>query len=201
VESGTVPSFEESMPYANSYPEAVPKWLEQKYGYYLTMVSNLSANVPGTPYELKGATLPILPNAKSIGFPIATSLVMAVYAYGKYPLEAAKFVDYTINDEYAIRTNADTKGYPANKEAAQLLVTESILMPQMKSLVDSYNAAANKIHPNFTCVENSIITNAAILELCNEFAQEVGYKRMTPAQAATAFMGELEKLVEGLVSK
>lgn len=191
VESGTVPSFEEAMPYATSYPDQVPKWLEGKYGLHLTQASNLSSQVNGSPFEVKTANLPVVKDYVNIGFPISSSQVLAVYAYGENIDETAKFIEYLVNDEEAIMTTGDTRGIPSNGKARDLLEKAGVLMPQMTEFLSRYSAMGNT-------AENSATVNSAILELTNEFAQQVGYKKMTPAQAATAYMEELEKVCASL---
>jgi oligogalacturonide transport system substrate-binding protein len=193
VETGTIPPLEESMPYATSYPDQVPKWLEGKYGMHITQASNLSSQITGSPFELKTSYLPLREGSVDVGFPVSSSQVLAVYAHGHVD-EAAKFIDYLVNDEEAIMTTKDTRGIPSNQRAAAMLEEAGILMPQMIEFLDKYNEQGNT-------VENSVVVSAEILELTCEFAQQVGYKKMTPAEAAVAYMEELEKVVESLKQK
>ena len=192
VETGTVPSFEESMPYAANYPNEVPKWLEGKYGMHITQGSNLSAQVNGTPFEVKTANLPVLADAKDIGWPVSSSQVIGVYAYGEHIDEAAAFLDWYVNDESAMRTTGDTRGLPSNARAVALLEEEDSLMPQMVEFLERYEAQGNS-------AENTATVNSAILELTCEFAQQVAYKKMTPEEAAEAYMAELEIVVQSMV--
>ena len=190
IESGTVPPLEETMPYATSFPDQVPKWLEGKYGMHLTQASNLSSIVQGSPFEVKTAILPLVDEYVDVGFPISSSQVLAVYAHGRVE-EAAKFIDYLVNDEEAILTTKDTRGIPSNRKAVKLLEKAGIIMPQMIEFLDNYKKLGNS-------VENGVSVQNEITELTTEFAQQVGYKKMTPEEAAKAYLDELEKIVESL---
>lgn len=189
-DSGTVPPLEESMPYATSFPDQVPNFIEGKYAMHFTQISNLASLIPGLPFNMKTAYLPILEDAKDVGWPTAPAIILSVYAYGEHTDEAAKLLDYSINDEEAIKIFGCTRGLPISEKALDILEKENLVLPEMKEFLDHYMEQTK----NSYVAENAAILNNSILKLTTEFAQNVGYGKMTPREAAEGYMKELEKI-------
>jgi oligogalacturonide transport system substrate-binding protein len=190
VDTGTIPPLEETMPYATSYPDQVPKWISGQYGMHLSMPSNLSSIVAGSPFETSTLYLPVIKNARSLGWPTTASMIYTLYAHGANIDEAARFINYLVNDAGAYTITGDTRGIPANAKAAKLLADKGAIMPQMLGMIQ-------KSADLGTTAENGPTLDQKLMDLTIEFAQQVGFRKMTPDKAAEAYMAEVNKMLAG----
>ena len=53
VDTGTMPSFEQTVLYENVFADQVPAWLEGKWGMTVLVNSNLPSVVAASPFEVK----------------------------------------------------------------------------------------------------------------------------------------------------
>ena len=193
IGNGTVGSFEEMVPYDKDYVYNNPGWLTGNFGMGVQAASHMPSIKSNTPFETGVAMPPVRKGAVDVGWPVSTSMILGIYAYGN-PEEAAKFVDWHINDEKAIEILSDKRGLPANSKAQQVLGDLGIIMPEMLKANDLFFEMNDAVVKGQVSAENGSVNNSLIADLIYEFVQEVGYGRMTPEAGADAFVTELTKL-------
>ena len=194
VESGTLCSFEELMPYATSYPEQVPGWIDGTYGLAFSMGSTASGTISGSPFEIGTLYLPIMKDAKNIGWATTASQLYSIPKNNAHVTEAAIFVNYLINDKDAYMTTADTRGIPSNSVAAKDLAEADMLDPQIIEINEKSMELGTE-------VDNGPSLTSSITDLIQEYVQQVGYKKMTPAEAAAEYIKEVDAILAELKSK
>ncbi len=187
VTSGTLPPFEELMPYGTSYPEQTPGWVEARYGLAFSMGSTAVATITGSPFEIKTLYTPVLADAKNSGWATTASQLYAISADGANREEAVKFVNYLLNDDEAILVTGDTRGIPSNLHGAELLSEQGLIRSQVMEINEKSAELGMQ-------VENGQTLDSNLHNLIQEFVQEVGYKKLTPEAAAKAFIVEAEKI-------
>jgi oligogalacturonide transport system substrate-binding protein len=191
VDTGTVPTFEEAVPYENVYADQNPEWLNGKLGIFSTNSSLIPGIEKASPFALGALRYPVSKDAVDPGILVAPSMFFTVYKESKHQEVAADVINFLLNDPEAIRILGDTRGIPCNAKALDLLVKEQKVSALVSQMVNQAMTGAAK-------AENSPSLNSEVIALMKENIQFVGYKKMTPEVATDAFTQELLKLVETL---
>ena len=195
--SGTIATLEELAPFAVQYAYNHPGWLEGKFGMAVQAASHLPSFEANSPFTVGAAMPMVVKGAVDTGWPVSTSMILCVNADGVSPAEAAKFIDWHLNNEQAIEILRDVRGLPASKKAQILLAEKGIIMPQFVEADNLFFAANNKIKQGQVSAENGSVIDTVINDLIWEFVQEVGYGRLSPQDGARAFMNELNRFCQG----
>jgi oligogalacturonide transport system substrate-binding protein len=155
----------------------------------ITMASTTPAIVDGSPFQVGIFPLPTIENLKNPGYATTTSQVYPVTNYDAYKTEEAiKFVNWLVNNEEAYTVTGDTRGVPANAQAATKLASTGVIRKQMIDInldcMDRIGIAA----------DNGPSMTPEFQRLHIDYIQQVGYMYMTPKAAAEKFLAELEVL-------
>ena len=191
VESGTLCTFEELMPYATSYPEQVPGWLDGSYGLAFSMGSTAAATIDGSQFEIGTLYLPVMEDAENIGWATTASQLYSIPKDNEHIHEAAEFVNYLLNDKEAYFTTGDTRGIPSNSVAASELAEADLIYPQLIEINEKSIELGTE-------VDNGPSLTPTITDLIEEYVQQVGYKAMTPREAAREYIAEVDSILEEL---
>ena len=191
VDTGTVPPFEEHVPFELVFADQTPNWINQKYAISFTSSSHIPTIKAASKFELGVARYPIFENAKNPGLITAPTQMITLNKRSPHLEEATKFVNWFLNDDKAIGILKDTRGLPAVKKAREILMSNGIMDPLIVKLVESSV-------PFSGGPEGALSQNQEVVALINEYVHRVGYKRLTPEQAATQFIKDLGDLVEDL---
>jgi oligogalacturonide transport system substrate-binding protein len=88
--------------------------------------------------------LPVSENAKQTAIGIESSQIMSIPKSSKYPNEAAKFIQFMLNEEEGVRIGGTQRGIPASKYAREILSKENMLDPiEVKAMEQAVAAAGN----------------------------------------------------------
>lgn len=191
VDAGTVPPFEEHVPFELIFADQTPGWLNQKYGISFTSSSHIPNILKASQFELGVARYPIFENSKNPGLITAPTMMMTLNSKSPNLDEAVKFVDWFLNDDEAIGILKDTRGLPAVKKARDILMKSGIMEPRIVKLVESSM-------PFSGGPEGALSQNKEVVSLIDEYIHRVGYKRLSPDEAAERFMKDMTDLVADL---
>lgn len=189
VKTGTVPPFNEGVLYETVYADQNPNWLNENFGIFPTSSSLIPGIAKASNFTVASMRYPVAKNAKDPGILVTPSMFLTVYKESPNKEAAAEFINFFLNDEEAIRILKDTRGIPTNSKAKDILVAENVI-PQVVS--DMVSQALTGVG----AAENGPSLNPEVIALTKDFVQQVGYAKMTPAQATDAYMQELAALAK-----
>lgn len=183
IETGTMPPFEESVPYETVFADQIPAWLEGKWGMCVLSASNLPSIIASSPFEI-GTMAWVAGNGTHSATTIAPTMMLGIPKGCKYPEEAAAFINWFMNDPEAIRITKDTRGIPANDKARELIEKDGLIAPQVSSMLAEALASGGT-------PENGLTLNAEIGAIISDYSHKVGYKVLTPEQAGKQLYDDL----------
>ena len=192
VATGTVVSFEHFTPFETQHVYHFPMFLDGNIGAAMQAASHVPAFHDATPFPFGVAMPPVMEGAVDAGAPIGTSMVIAVNANGVAPDEAARFVSWFVNDEEAIRTLTDVRGFPPTDRAQNILVELGLVYPETMRAHERFEAMNERVHPGRVSAFNGASMNVELDDTIYEFVQQVGFRRMDVATATTEFMAAIE---------
>lgn len=105
-------------------------WIEGRYAGVLEWTSSVGKYeqpIRETGQELVLGHLPILDNAKSKGWIVKPSMLFAINKDTKHPEEAAKFLNFLLNDPEGVKILGTTRGIPISESAKETLIQADAL--------------------------------------------------------------------------
>ena len=189
VKTGTVPPFNEGVLYETVYADQNPNWLNENFGIFPTSSSLIPGIAKASNFTVASMRYPVAKNAKDPGILVTPSMFLTVYQESPNKEAAAEFINFFLNDEEASRILRDTRGIPTNSKAKDILVADNVI-PQVVS--DMVSQALTGVG----AAENGPSLNPEVIALTKDFVQQVGYAKMTPAQATDAYIRELSALAK-----
>lgn len=189
VDTGTMPSFEQTVLYENVFADQVPAWLEGKWGMTVLVNSNLPSVVAASPFEVKTLRLFSSEGGKDSAITIAPTMMLGIPKACKHPEEAAKFINWFVNDPEAVEITGDTRGVPANEEAKESLAKKGLISEEVSAMLTQ--ALEVTVSP-----ENTPTLNAEVAEAISEYSHQVGYGQMMPEEAAKGLYEDLTRLLK-----
>lgn len=151
--------------------------------YYAPKLTPPATLVPGDYVMYPGAT-----NASAY---FKVSLTYAISKETKHPKEAAKLLNFLLNDPQAIAAIRLENGIPLSKIAVKTLTDDGTLSNKNPS-VAGFNAA-QKLQSESTAT--SWMEDQKMQSFFQEARQNMDYGRMTPEQAADRFVENAERLM------
>jgi oligogalacturonide transport system substrate-binding protein len=194
IDTGTMPPFEESVPYETVFADQIPYWLNGQWGMTVLSASNLPSIIAVSPFEIGTMRWVVSDGAKNSGITIAPTMMLAIPTSTKYQDEAAAFINWFINDKEAININGDTRGIPANKEARKILEEQGKISKQVSSMLEQALAAGGT-------PENGNTLNSEIAAVISDYAHKVGYGELTPEEAGSKMYDDILYTLEQLKKK
>jgi oligogalacturonide transport system substrate-binding protein len=184
LDSGTIPPFEEMVPFEMVYADQTPNWLNQKYAICPTSSSLIPSIRTASKFELGVARYPIYDGAKNPGLITAPTMLLALNSRSPNLPEAIKFANWMLNDKDAALTLGDVRGMPASKFARDVLAANNRLDKHIQTMVE-------KAIPFTGGPEGELSQNQEVVTILDDYIQQVGYRKMTPEKAADGFMKDL----------
>jgi len=184
LDTGTMPPLEETVPFEKVYADQTPNWLNQVYAVCAPSSSILPRIKAASKFELGVARYPVMKNSKNPGLITAPTMMITINASSPNREEAIKFVDWVMNDREAILTLKDTRGLPAVKKAREILMQGNLMDPLIVKMVEA-------ALPFSGGPEGALSQNQEVVAIIEDYIQKVGYRKLTPEQAADAFLKEL----------
>lgn len=108
----------------------MPNWIEGKYAgvfEWTSSVSKYQDPIKEKGQELALGELPVIEGAKSNGWYVKPSMLFAISKKTKYPKEAAKFLNFLLNDPEGVKLMGTQRGIPASNIALETLKSEGKL--------------------------------------------------------------------------
>jgi oligogalacturonide transport system substrate-binding protein len=193
-DTATIPPVEETLVYGTSFIDQIPAWHQQSYAMATTGASLLAVMVNATKFPVGIARFPVMKNPVNPGVFTPVSMMFAINARSKYRDQAIDFVNWYINDDKAIMIMKDSRGVPVNARARKMLQDAKVILPEVTKCVDL--AATASANP-----ESVLDTRNELLAIFDKYWQSIGYKKMTPEQAADSYRTELKKALDELKAK
>jgi len=190
IDSGTMPPFEESVPYETVFADQIPAWLEGRWGMCVLSASNLPSIVAASPFEI-GTMAWVAGNSLNSATTIAPTMMLGIPKASKYPDAAAAFINWFMNSPEAISITGDTRGIPANSKARDQIAEEGKISSQVSSML-------NQALVQGGTPENGNTLNAEIGAIISDYSHKVGYKVLTPAEAGSHLYDDLVHILNQL---
>jgi len=184
LDTGTIPPFEETVPFEMVYADQTPNWLTGKYGICPTSSSLIPSIRTASKFELSVARYPIYKNAKNPGLITAPTMLLALNSRSPNLPEAIKFANWILNDKDAALILGDARGMPASKFSRTILSENNKLDKLIQSMVE-------KAIPFTGGPEGDLSQNQEVVAIVDDYIQQVGYRKMTPEKAADGLMKDL----------
>ncbi len=189
--NGTFAPLEETVLYDGKGWEQAPTWLNEQYAACTSWASNVVTYKGASEFDMGIARFPIMENPVNPGLLTTPSQLLAVNSRSVHQEEAIKFINWFFNDEEAIRILRDVRGVPPTSKARELLSAEGSLDPDV---MHGINVAL----PDSGGPENGPSLNKEVETVLKDYIQQLGYKVLSPEEAATELMADLEQVVDQL---
>lgn len=185
LSEGVIQPLEESSLYADVTEN--PQWQNGNIGMVFTLSSTISKFKSFTP-NVDVSSFPVHPDAKTSAILVNPSNPLAINKNSKHPEEAAKFASWLLTSADAALILKDVYSIPAVEENSKLLTEQQLIDPTVAKAVTIALENAGK-------PVNSLSNNQELNQLAQDMLERVGFKNITPADAAEELMARLtEKL-------
>jgi oligogalacturonide transport system substrate-binding protein len=161
-----------------------PRWMSGQIGGAFIFFSNIDAWTNGINYNFDVAGLPKFAGAKTSGQESAPSLMIAINNRSKNKKEAARFVNWFLNDPKCAAILKTERGVPTNSDALNVLKKNNTLSPLMAKAIDTSNATRGFRN-------GALEMDASIHAIFVEKMEKVLYKKATPEQASEELVNDL----------
>ncbi len=191
VDNKVLPPFEEIAPYVE---KEHPKWAQGKFAAMIEWVSRIIISKDFVSSDVQVSSLPILDGAVETGITVRPSMIECLNIDSKNSEEAAKFLNFFFNDEEAIVALGTVRAVPANSNASKLLVE--------KGMVDELQSQAVEISSqNAGTPQNGAEMHSEILQIDLDIFQQVGFKKITPEEAADTLLNLYKQKLSEIKSR
>ncbi|UJF32618.1 ABC transporter substrate-binding protein [Paenibacillus hexagrammi] len=185
--SGAIEPFGDSTAFVGKM-EQNPKWVKGEIGLLLDYVQAIDKYKQAIQNAKIGVSaFPENPGAVQSGNPTVAGTGFAIAQDSPNKEEAAKFINYLINDKDAALLLTTQRGIPASNVARKALEESGKLNPSISKGLEL--ASAKK-----TTSPNVISTNAELAQVVKDSIQKLIYNQLTPQQAA-------DEIYEGFTAK
>ena len=185
MEQGVAEPLNQANVYLNKSNEN-PKWLAGELGVQYKYISLIPNYQKGISFEIGSAQLPEMPNSKDTGVYTGSTSLFALNSKSKHVEESAKFLNWLVNDEEAIKILGITRGIPTTSEGRRILGEANLIDPVVAEAMEIALKTATKI------TDNAISQNTEFDVILKETIDKVAFGVSTPEAAAE----ELIKLYE-----
>jgi oligogalacturonide transport system substrate-binding protein len=189
LQNGVIPPLEETI-LLDLKTEQTPGWISGDIGIAQNWVSSVEQFRIGGKLKLDVTPLPVMKNVKNTGLIVRPSQLMVINKKTSNAREAAKFVNWFFTSPEAAVILESERGIPPTKTGLATLEKNKLIDPVMAKGI-------NLAMKNAGLPENSLSTNKELLTIFQEYIEKVGFKRLTPADAADQMMKSYQsKLAE-----
>jgi oligogalacturonide transport system substrate-binding protein len=192
LDAGVIPPFEESQAYANKV-EQNPKWFKGEVGMTMNFASNIPVMKKDITFQTDVVASIISKDAKRTAVDARPSQIFAVNKNSKKTKEAAKLLNWLLNDKEAVIILGDVRGTPASKSALKVLQDAGKIDPNIAKATDiALKTSGGPV--------NGITSNAELGKVRLDVAQKLAYKKVTPEQAADELINSMNAKLKELKS-
>ena len=186
VKNHVFPSTKEFASYGKGNLYEMRPWIDGRFGgLYMwdTAIAKYSDNLQ-PPMSLELGPYPMTPGATQAGLLARPSMMFSIGRNTKHPEEAAKLVNFLLNDPDGIKALGLARGIPMSSEGLKVL-NEAGEVDQNGLAFKGYEQA--KSLPQ-QVLPTTYTDNAQLMELFGEAMQHIDYGESTPQEAAKSFL-------------
>ncbi|MGO3800416.1 MAG: hypothetical protein ACTJHE_14330 [Vibrio casei] len=196
VEDHVFPSTKEYASYGRSNLYEMRPWIEGKFGgVYMwdTAITKYSDNLK-PPMALELAPYPMAPDAKDAGLLSRPSMMFSIGRNTKHPEEAAKLINFLLNDPVGVKALGLTRGIPLSTAGVKELKSDGTIQESSLSFA-GYTQAGSLPQ---TIVSTPYTDNAQLMDIFSEEMQALDYGKSTPEQSAQEFLRKGKRILARL---
>jgi oligogalacturonide transport system substrate-binding protein len=180
-DEGVVEPLEESSLFS---PESNPKWINGNMGLCVVWSASAPGYINNVSFDVGATRYPVAENAKDTAISVTPPGFIAVNKESNHIEEAAKFLNFFINDNDAILTKAEAMGAPPSDKGRNLLLEAGKTGAVPSQVLD----LAIK---NVGLAETTILYNAEVADILSEVVEKLGFGRISPEEATAELMTKL----------
>lgn len=166
------------------------KWINGKIGMIIDYTGSAPKYLNSTESTLDVIAIPVVPDAKCSGVPYSGDRGYAINDNSAHKEEAAKFLDYLMNDPEAIALCKTNIGFCPTKQSDEILIEMGVVSDIQKKGVE--------ISEKNSYTNNMISGNTDLEVIRKDLIQEVIYGDITPEEAAKSLMEQYQEVLDEL---
>lgn len=179
--------FEQSAIYAQQ-TEQFPKWLNNEMGMFMQVASTIPSY---SDMDLDVMLVPRYEDAVTSGASLYPTNLFCINANSKHQQEAAKFLNFLVNDPEAIAILGDVRGVPSTEAARTQLEEAGTLNPLISKAI-----SLGEQYPGMGY--HAARFNSDLNKVADEYFERFGYGELTAEETASQLLEELEYICESL---
>lgn len=187
IDSHTIPPFSQGVLYEDLLAHSDPNWLNQLYGLVPVSSSTIMEIQQASSFPLGTIRYPIPSNAVDPGLYVAPTMLYAITTSSKNPLEAAKFINYLLNDPQAAMRLKNTRGVLLNTKLSKLLTETGLSSPLVQQMVEQALSGKSKNESNYSL-------GSEVSNLIWTYIHHVGFGELSVEEASNQFLKDLHLL-------
>lgn len=188
-ESNALEPFGEAATFAGQADQNM-KWVNGKIGMIIDYTGSAPKYLASTDSPLDVIPMPVTADAKCSGVAYSGDRGFAVNDNSENKEEAAKFLDFLMNDPEAIAICKTDVGYCPTKQSDDILIAAGVVSEIQKKGVELSE-------PN-SYTNNMISGNTELEVIRKDLIQEVVYQDITPEEAAKELVEQYQELLDEL---
>lgn len=188
-ETGTLEPFGEAATFAGQADQN-NKWINGKIGMIIDYTGSAPKYLASIDSPIDVMPIPVTADAKSTGVAYGGDRGYAVNDNSANKEEAARFLDYLMNDPEAIEICGTALGYCPTKQSDDILIAAGVVSEIQKKGVD--------ISGPDSYTNNMISGNTEPEVVRKDLIQEVVYGDVTPEEAAAELMEQYQEILDEL---
>ena len=187
--SGTAQPYAESVIYDTLQNN--PLWLNGNIGGVFLFFSNIDGEIQNLDYDWDVTALPQFEGAMTSGQEVCPSLMVAINSNTSdvKKEEAAKFIQWMLNDPEAVKILKTERGVPASSAALATLTENDLLSPIMAKGIEISNATVGFKNGDYEM-------DSSIQSVFVQKMEQVIYGVSSPREAAEELYNELTKILQ-----
>lgn len=191
-ESNALEPFGDAATFAGQMDQNT-KWINKKIGMIVDYTGSAPKYLSSVDSPLDVIAAPVMENAKSTGVVYGGDRGFSINDNSAHKEEAAKFLDYLMNDAEAIKIQKTAVGYCPTKHSEEILITEGAVDKLQKNAID--------LVAKDPYINNMISGNTELEVVRKDLIQEVIYGDVTPENAAKELLAQYKEILEQLKTK
>lgn len=191
-ETNTLEPFGEAATFAGQADQN-NKWINGNIGMIVDYTGSAPKYIASTDSPLDVIPMPVIKDAKCSGVAYSGDRGFAINDNSANKEEAAKFLDFLMNDPEAIALCKTDVGYCPTKQSDDILIAAGVVSEIQKKGVELSE-------PN-SYTNNMISGNTELEVIRKDLIQEVVYGDITPEEAAKELVEQYQEILDELKTK
>ena len=191
-ETNTLEPFGEAATFAGQADQN-NKWINGKIGMIVDYTGSAPKYIASIESPLDVISMPVTSDAKCSGVAYSGDRGFAINDNSSNKEEAAKFLDFLMNDPESIALCKTDVGYCPTRQSDDILIAAGVVSEIQKKGVE--------ISEPDSYTNNMISGNTELEVIRKDLIQEVVYKNITPEEAAKELVEQYQEILEELKAK